>query len=94
MMTDLRIVGCASFHKLDIWIISIIRLDIITEFPYMNSGFYITQSSEFTIIVSKDTKSMLSPEAIKAYKTVCSEFGLRTPEFISYATFREGITHD
>jgi len=63
MMTDLRIVGCASFHKLD-------------------------------IIVSKDTKSMLSPEAIKAYKTVCSEFGLRTPEFISYATFREGITHD
>ncbi len=33
-----------------IWIIPVIRLDIITEFPYMNSDFYITQSSEFTIV--------------------------------------------
>ncbi len=37
-----------------IWIIPVIRLDIITEFPYMNSDFYITQSSEFTIALNDE----------------------------------------
>lgn len=63
MITDLRIVACASFHNLD-------------------------------VVVSKDTKSMLSPEAIEAYKKICNDFGLHVPEFIPYAVFKETITHD
>lgn len=45
------------------------------------------------IVVSNDEKSMLSPKAIKAYRSVCKEFRLHTPEFITYRKFKEMITH-
>lgn len=44
------------------------------------------------IVVSNDEKSMLSPEAIKAYGNICKEFSLHTPEFIPYRKFKEMIT--
>lgn len=45
------------------------------------------------IVVSNDEKSMLAEHALPAYATVCKEFNLHTPEFLSYRKFKETITH-
>lgn len=43
------------------------------------------------IVVSDDEKTMLSPDAIKAYKTVNHRYGIGNPYFITYERFKEWI---
>lgn len=43
------------------------------------------------IVVSDDEKTMLSPDAIKAYKTVNNRYGIENPDFILYKKFKEWI---
>ena len=57
IISDLRIVACASLHNLD-------------------------------IVVSEDNKTMLSGQAISAYKSVNALEKIKTPNFIGFKEFR------
>ena len=47
---------------------------------------------QLDIIVSSDKRSMLSDKAIRAYKKVNQEYGMKDPVFKTYAQFKEEVS--
>ncbi|MBI2137760.1 hypothetical protein HYU12_04555 [Candidatus Woesearchaeota archaeon] len=48
-------------------------------------------SKNLDIVVSEDAKTMLSPEALSAYRLVNSLDSKRTPDFISFEDFKKAL---
>ncbi|HLD42962.1 MAG TPA: hypothetical protein VJB08_03165 [Candidatus Nanoarchaeia archaeon] len=66
------------------------------KYPYdsLKNDFLIVASAsikELNIVVSHDTKTMLSELAMKAYKKINSENGLENPDFIPYQEYKRRL---